>query len=378
MASTGWRGGAFKCGPRDRWMGWRPAQQFERLDLVANNTRFLLMSEPGALPNLASFFLAAMTRRLAADWLAAHGHRVLVAETFCDPERFSGAMCRGSGWRDLGETRGYARSNGRHADPHGRPKRVLVPRLRRGAGRAGGRADCRRAQGRKHTVASVLAVHVPATLANMKGCLAAEQFARALSQEELAAVGGRDIERRDGLPHHLAERPGASLPDLLALNRGHRVRDTALGEDACLTRTGNGPLNRASLNTIALAVVFANRRDPQSDNTGRVSMPKSPEHIPQGKQSRLATLNVGKSCAVGRYQLRTNRPLTYHHRLDVSLGGKKCQASTPTSLLNQYIFRCARCRGLFKFTYSGLCHDCWNEEKREEEERENRERIERE
>ena len=61
----------------------------------------------------------------------------------------------------------------------------------------------------------------------------------------------------------------ASPADLLALNRGHwavenrrhRVRDTALGEDACLARTGNGPLNRASLNTIALAVVFANRRD---------------------------------------------------------------------------------------------------------------------
>ena len=60
--------------------------------------------------------------------------------------------------------------------------------------------------------------------------------------------------------------------DLLALNRGHwavengnhRVRDTTLGEDACLARTGNGPLNRASLNNIALAVVFANRRDGES------------------------------------------------------------------------------------------------------------------
>ena len=58
----------------------------------------------------------------------------------------------------------------------------------------------------------------------------------------------------------------ASPADLLALNRGHwavenrrhRVRDTALGEDACLARTGNGPLNRASLNTIALRIPVRN------------------------------------------------------------------------------------------------------------------------
>ena len=38
------------------------------------------------------------------------------------------------------------------------------------------------------------------------------------------------------------------------------IRDTQFDEDACLTRTGNAPFNRASLNNIAMAVVFANRR----------------------------------------------------------------------------------------------------------------------
>ena len=60
--------------------------------------------------------------------------------------------------------------------------------------------------------------------------------------------------------------------DLLRLNRGHwavenmnhRQRDCAFGEDACLTRTGHGPANRASLNTIALAVIFANRHKAES------------------------------------------------------------------------------------------------------------------
>ncbi len=44
----------------------------------------------------------------------------------------------------------------------------------------------------------------------------------------------------------------------------HRQRDCVFGEDACLTRTGHCPANRASLNNIALAVVFANRREAES------------------------------------------------------------------------------------------------------------------
>ena len=60
----------------------------------------------------------------------------------------------------------------------------------------------------------------------------------------------------------------ASPRELLALNRGHwavespthRVRDTVPDGDACQTRTGNGPTNRAGTDMIALAVVFADRR----------------------------------------------------------------------------------------------------------------------
>lgn len=224
LALAGWQGGAFKCGPRDRWIGWSHEEQFGRLHLIANNTRFLVMASSGALPNLASLFLAAMTRRLCADWLAAHGHGVLLAETFCDPDRHEGTMYGAAGWECLGETKGYARSNGRYTKPHGRPKRMLVRSLRRDARRllaspealpasvappSGSGPDAerdpavlrslhdelatlpdhRRGQGRKHTVACVLTVHVLATLANMRGCLAAEQFARSLSQNDLEAIG---------------------------------------------------------------------------------------------------------------------------------------------------------------------------------------------
>ena len=246
LGLAAWQNGAFKCAPRDRWTGWKPPQQFRRLEMVANNTRCLLLSEPGVFPNLASRFLAGMTRRLSDDWLEAHGHRVLLAETFCDPEVFAGTMYTAAGWEGLGETKGFARANGRYTDPHDKPKAIFVKALRpdarallsspqplppdvappTGPGLAprdpeamrslhaelAAVPDFRRAQGKKHTVACVLTVHLLAELANMKGCLAAAQFARSLSQQELEAIGAwhnpRDGASRAGLEvHHPPGRP---------------------------------------------------------------------------------------------------------------------------------------------------------------------------
>ena len=76
LALLGWQSGAFKCRPRDRWIGWRPREQFPRLHLIANNTRMLMLYLPGTIPNLASCVVAANLRCLSADWQAHFGHRV--------------------------------------------------------------------------------------------------------------------------------------------------------------------------------------------------------------------------------------------------------------------------------------------------------------
>ena len=73
---AGWQSGAFKCRPRDQWIGWKRELQFTRMHLIANNTRFLILGAPGCFPNLASFALAAMVQRLSADWSAAQGNRL--------------------------------------------------------------------------------------------------------------------------------------------------------------------------------------------------------------------------------------------------------------------------------------------------------------
>ena len=130
LGLAAWQNGAFKCAPRDRWVGWKPKQQFQRLNMVANNTRFLILSDPGLFPNLASHFLAGMTRRLSDDWQDAYGHGVLIAETFCDPAKFPGTMYRAAGWECRGQTKGFARANGRYTNPHGKPKDIFVKPLR--------------------------------------------------------------------------------------------------------------------------------------------------------------------------------------------------------------------------------------------------------
>ena len=87
--------------------------------MIATSTRFLALPEPGVFPNLASRFLAGMTRRLAGDWLEAHGHRALLAGTSCDPELFPGTMHRAAGRtaREAAASRRFQGAAGKAPDP---------------------------------------------------------------------------------------------------------------------------------------------------------------------------------------------------------------------------------------------------------------------
>ena len=77
---------------------------------------------------MASRALGLSLRRLSRDMRDAHGHPVLVAETFVDPSRFAGTCYRASNWVSLGRTRGFSRAPG--GTPrwreHGRAKEVYV------------------------------------------------------------------------------------------------------------------------------------------------------------------------------------------------------------------------------------------------------------
>lgn len=88
----GWGAAALKNGPREKWLGRSSEQKKQRLNYVVNNQRFLILPNV-RIKNLASKVLALKTKRLAADWLAAFGYPVLLAETFVGHRRFAGTCC---------------------------------------------------------------------------------------------------------------------------------------------------------------------------------------------------------------------------------------------------------------------------------------------
>ena len=221
LALLGWQAGAFKVGVRDAWIGWSREQQFSRLHLIANNSRFAVLEE-GRVPNLASRALGPSLRRLARDMRDAHGHPVLLAETFVDPSRFAGTCYRASNWRSLGRTRGYSREPGGSARwrENGRPKEVFVYEMEKdapaalccgelpGDWRAGAGAappsppelrslhaflqdmpDFRKARGRRYGLACYVTIMIAARLAGYRGVTAFGEFAARLSQARLRAVG---------------------------------------------------------------------------------------------------------------------------------------------------------------------------------------------
>ena len=220
LALLGWQAAALKCAARDDWIGWPRVLHYQRLHLLANNARFLILPGRG-VRNLASRVLALNLRRLSADWQRVHGHPLLLAETFVDTARFTGACYRAANWRALGLTRGYARHNGRYS-AHGVPKQVLVYPLH-GRARAllcapelppawstpmqrvslssaqmedlhhrlRALPDARHARGQRHRLATVLTIAIAAVLAGARGYTAIAEWAARLTQPQLKRLRAR-------------------------------------------------------------------------------------------------------------------------------------------------------------------------------------------
>jgi hypothetical protein len=101
---------AWKVAVRDRWIGWSEAQRAERLRLVVNQQRFLILPWV-QVPELASHLLASATRRLSPDWQTRYGHAVWLVETFVDRDRFGGLAYQAAGWIPVGNTTGRTRQD---------------------------------------------------------------------------------------------------------------------------------------------------------------------------------------------------------------------------------------------------------------------------
>ena len=90
---------------RDQWIGWDRKDREQRLNLVVNNSRFLIFPWV-KVPNLASRVLSKVTRQLREDWQTAHGYRPVLIETFVDSSKYSGICYQAANWACIGQTSG--------------------------------------------------------------------------------------------------------------------------------------------------------------------------------------------------------------------------------------------------------------------------------
>ena len=129
LALLGWSAAAWHLKARDVWVGWSLEQQRRRLPLIAQNSRFLLLSDRQQFPNLATRALALCCQRLSSDWLRQHGHPIVAVESFVDAQLFRGTAYKAAGWMLLGPTSGFGRCAQDFHQRHDRPKQLWVRAL---------------------------------------------------------------------------------------------------------------------------------------------------------------------------------------------------------------------------------------------------------
>jgi len=224
VALLGWSSAALKCHPRDAWIGWPQVIQWQRLHLIANNSRFLVLTGIH-IPNLASKTLSLNLKRLSMDWQQIHGHPILLAETFVDISRFHGTCYKAANWIFLGLTQGFGKSAKKYYH-HGQPKAIFVrslhkrairwltdpianPKLIRKVGPMKftkkqledlidilrSLKDPRHKRGKRHRKVSILAISICAVLCGARGYSAIAQWAQHRTQNQLKRLWCRYNEK---------------------------------------------------------------------------------------------------------------------------------------------------------------------------------------
>lgn len=124
----GWAAAALHVRVRDEWIGWDAVAKKQRIHLVRNNFRFLILPDV-YIKNLASKILSLNIKRLSSDWQMFYGHPILLAETFVDPSYFKGTCYLAAGWKSLGQTDGCGRNPRGSYIVHGNPKIIFIQSL---------------------------------------------------------------------------------------------------------------------------------------------------------------------------------------------------------------------------------------------------------
>ena len=251
---------AWKCAARDQWIGWSSRHQYDRLKLVVNNSRFLILPD-WHVPNLGSRILSLCQKRLPADWQDTFGHPVVLLETFVDPQHFRGTVYRAANWLYVGDTKGFRRTGKGYSAKTHSPKMVFVKPLQPDARvllsrpilepsyRTGGTKimlnaeqmrslpqffadipDPRRAQGRRHRLSTVLAIAAGAVLCGMRGYRAISDWADSLGAKARERFRCRREKGRYVVPSEYVIRDVLIRVDPLHLDRALQRWNEAYGK----------------------------------------------------------------------------------------------------------------------------------------------------
>jgi hypothetical protein len=265
---------ALKCAARDRWIGWNLRHQYDRLKLIVNNSRFLILPD-WHIRNLGSRILSLCQRRLDTDWQKVFGHPVVLLETFVDPQRFQGTVYKAANWLYVGNTKGFRRTRHGYTATALSPKMVFLKPLRADV-RAllcqailqppyctGGSKimlnaqqmqslpsffanipDPRRAQGRRHRLNTVLAIAAGASLCGMRGYRAIADWAKSLGKKARQRFGCRYANGRYIVPSEYIIRAVLVRVDPVHLDRAlQRWNETYAQEDESLAIDGKTMCN---------------------------------------------------------------------------------------------------------------------------------------
>ena len=123
-----WCAAAWHLKDRDEAVGWDGVTRSERLKLVVQLRRFLVLEE-ARRPNLANQSLGGGLRVLAQQWESEHGYRPLLAESFSDPESHAGTVYKATNWEQAGITKGFSQDRADFYIPNGRPKKLWLKKL---------------------------------------------------------------------------------------------------------------------------------------------------------------------------------------------------------------------------------------------------------
>lgn len=117
---------AWALAARDEWIGWAEVDRSLRLNLIVNNTRFLLFPWV-RVKNLASKALSLAAKSLPNDWQERYGYSPVLLETFVDPAKYRGTCYKAANWIYVGQTAGRGRTERYNKRPFTRKHIYVYP-----------------------------------------------------------------------------------------------------------------------------------------------------------------------------------------------------------------------------------------------------------